>query len=326
MKKLWLLLPVLSGVMWGSAGIFVRTLDAFGFDNCTMIFIRIVVAVILLFIGILIIDRNMLRIKLRDIWIFVVCGVFGILGLNLCYNQAMVGLTMSLAAVLLSMSPVFVMVMATFVLKEKITARKMICTAMAVVGCVLVSGVLESGGVEVSAKGVLAGIAAAFFYALYSIASKLAMKRKYNVFTITFYSMLTGMVVLLPFADWNIMIDFAKASPVGNTVFILVNALATSILPYVLYTLSLSYVDAGKVSILAAGGGAFFGYGVRPVVLFGKTDGAVSRRTCGDDRGPVAALCARKGRQRQRRREGRGESRGATKHLIFRGTESIIVL
>lgn len=254
MKKLLLLLPVLSGVMWGSAGIFVRTLDAFGFDNCTMIFIRIVVAVILLFIGILIIDRNMLRIKLRDIWIFVVCGVFGILGLNLCYNQAMVGLTMSLAAVLLSMSPVFVMVMATFVLKEKITARKMICTAMAVVGCVLVSGVLESGGVEVSAKGVLAGIAAAFFYALYSIASKLAMKRKYNVFTITFYSMLTGMVVLLPFADWNIMIDFAKASPVGNTVFILVNALATSILPYVLYTLSLSYVDAGKVSILAAGG------------------------------------------------------------------------
>ena len=41
MKKLMLLLPVLSGVLWGSAGIFVRTLDAFGFDNCTMIFIDV---------------------------------------------------------------------------------------------------------------------------------------------------------------------------------------------------------------------------------------------------------------------------------------------
>ena len=67
MKKLMLLLPVLSGVLWGSAGIFVRTLDAFGFDNCTMIFIRIVVAVLLLFFGILIIDKSMLKIKARDI-------------------------------------------------------------------------------------------------------------------------------------------------------------------------------------------------------------------------------------------------------------------
>ena len=255
MKKLMLLLPVLSGVLWGSAGIFVRTLDAFGFDNCTMIFMRILVAVILLFFGILVIDRKMLHVKLRDLWLFAVCGIFGILGLNLCYNQAMVGLTMSLAAVLLSMSPVFVMVMATFVLKEKITSRKIICTAMAVLGCVLVSGVLESGsGMELSTGGVLAGVAAAFFYALYSIVSKVAMKRKYNVFTITFYSMLTGTIVLLPFADWDIMWRFAAEAPVGNTIFILVNALFTSILPYILYTLSLSYVDAGRVSILAAGG------------------------------------------------------------------------
>ena len=106
----------------------------------------------------------MLKIKARDIWVFIVCGVFGILGLNLCYNQAMAGLTLSLAAVLLSMSPVFVMVLATFVLKEKITAKKIGCTVMAVFGCVLVSGVLETGtGITVSTMGVLAGIAAAVF-------------------------------------------------------------------------------------------------------------------------------------------------------------------
>ncbi len=255
MKKLMLLLPVLSGVLWGSAGIFVRRLDAFEFDNCTMIFIRIVVAVLMLFLGILLIDRAMLKIRIKDIWVFVVCGVFGILGLNLCYNQAIAGLTLSLAAVLLSMSPVFVMVLATFVLKEKITVKKIACTVMAVFGCVLVSGVLESGtGITISAAGVLAGIVAAFFYALYSIFSKVAMKRRYNVFTITFYSMLTGTIVLIPFADWEIMGRFAAESPVENTVFILVNALFTSILPYILYTLSLSHVDAGKVSILAAGG------------------------------------------------------------------------
>ena len=37
MKKMMLILPVLSGVFWGSAGVFVRTLEAFGFYNFTII-------------------------------------------------------------------------------------------------------------------------------------------------------------------------------------------------------------------------------------------------------------------------------------------------
>ena len=254
MKNFMLLLPILSGAFWGSSGIFVRKLNEFGFDDFTMIFIRVAIAVLLLFFGILIIDRSMLKVKLSDVWIFAVCGVFGILGLNLCYNRAMVELTMSLAAVLLSMSPLFVMVMAAIFLKEKITARKIVCTAMAVFGCVLVSGVLESGhGVTISLSGVLLGIAAAFLYALYSIVSKLATKRRYNVFVTTFYSMLTGAIVLLPFTNWDTIGRFAAAAPVGNTIFILINAIFTSILPYILYSVALAHMDAGKVSILGSG-------------------------------------------------------------------------
>ena len=255
MNKFILSAPILSGILWGSTGLFVRTLSDMGMNSFTIMFSRVFLATIMMLVALLIYDRSLLKIRLRDLWVFLAASLIGTLGLNLCYNESISRLTLSLAAVLLSMSPVFVMVLATFVLKEKITAKKIGCTVMAVFGCVLVSGVLETGtGITVSTMGVLAGIAAAFFYALYSIFSKVAMKRGYNVFTITFYSMLTGAVVLIPFADWGIMVRFVVEAPVGNTIFILINALFTSILPYILYTLSLSYVDAGKVSILAAGG------------------------------------------------------------------------
>ncbi len=255
MKKIMVILPVLAGVLWGSAGIFVRNYNAFGFDNCTMIFIRTLTATVLLFAGILIVDRSMLRIRLSSIWIFAACGLFGVIGLNLCYNEAMVRLNLSLAAVLLSTSPVFVMILASIVLKEKITLKKVGCTALAVIGCVLVSGAPESGGVaDLSVLGVLTGITAAIFYAIYSIFSKMAMKQKYNVFTITFYSMLISTVALIPLADWHVMGSYIAAGPVSNSAFVLANALCASILPYILYTWSLSYVETGKVSILASGG------------------------------------------------------------------------
>ena len=53
MKKLMLVIPVMSGVLWGSAGIFVRTLSAFGFDNFTIITSRFLLAAVILFVGIM---------------------------------------------------------------------------------------------------------------------------------------------------------------------------------------------------------------------------------------------------------------------------------
>ena len=37
MKKLVVLLPVLSGVLWGSAGVFVRDLTEMGMDDYTLL-------------------------------------------------------------------------------------------------------------------------------------------------------------------------------------------------------------------------------------------------------------------------------------------------
>ena len=255
MKKMTLMFPIISGGLWGSAGIFVRKLSYFGVDSYTIISSKVLISLIILFIGLLIFDKSLLKIKLKDAWIFIATGIFGMLGLNVCYNESVNQLSLSLAAVLLSLSPIFVVVLASILFKEKINLRKIGCMLLAILGCLLASGILESTtGMKWSVIGILIGILSSFFYALYSILSKIAMGKGYEALTITFYSLLTLEIVLLPFTNWHIFKDFLIASPVNHSIFMLLNSLCTSVLPYVLYTFSLNYVEAGKTSILAAGG------------------------------------------------------------------------
>lgn len=254
MKQLLYLMPIISGAMWGSAGIFVRKLTELGMNSYTVVSVRVVLAVLILAVWLGIYDRNLLKIKLKDLWIFVAGGVVGMFGLNICYNFAISELSLSLAAVLLSLSPVFVLFMAAILFKEKITSKKVICMTIAIAGCVLASGVLESAStMRWSVKGIIVGTIGAFFYGLYGIISKTAMERGYHAFTTTFYCLFMVMLVVIPLTNWKLVNDVVVANPVKMSVFLVIHSLCTSVLPYILYTFSIRYIDAGMASILASG-------------------------------------------------------------------------
>ena len=253
MKKVATILPVLAGAIWGVIGVFVRTLTAAGFDNLTLVFSRSVFATVLLFIYLFITNREALKIHLKDIWVFIGSGILGMFGLNVTYNIAIKSLTMSLAAVLLSLSPIFVLFISAILFKEKITSKKVACMLMAIFGCFLASGVAEAGIGSVSLAGAFFGLTAAFFYGLYSVFSKLATDRGYGTFTIVFYSVLFVTIVTLPLANYTTIADYVIAAPFTHMIIMIAHALMASIIPYILYSCALIYVDAGKVSILAAG-------------------------------------------------------------------------
>ena len=255
MKRFVLLLPIAAGILFGSSGVFVRTLSEFGMNNPTVLFSRTSFAALCLLIFLLIHDRSRLRLKAKDIPLFLGTGILGMLGLNLCYNEAINTLSLSLAAVLLSTAPVFVIILAAIFFKEPITKKKVLCILLAILGCVLASGLLEQlGGVTVSLAGIGFGVCAAIFYALYSIFSRKATDAGYHTYTVIFYSVLLITIVLLPFADMKTVGVFMAAAPVKNTALLFAHALCTSVLPYIFITLALLHAEAGKVSILASGG------------------------------------------------------------------------
>lgn len=252
-KKLVQIFPIFSGIMWGSAGIFVRGLAENGMDSTTIVATRIYLALLFIILGVFKFDKSLLKIKFKDIWIFILGGLFGVLGLNLCYNFAINELTLSLSAVLLSLAPIFVLIMAAFIFKEKITIQKVVCIILALVGSVFSSGVLESSStMKWSYIGIAIGTLGTLFFATYGIFSKIAIQRGYKPFTVTIYSMLSVAIVLIPFTDWNIIGKIITKNPMEMSSFMFLHSLFTSILPYIFYTISLNYIEAGKASILAS--------------------------------------------------------------------------
>lgn len=251
MKRLFLLLPIIAGSFWGVVGLFVRSLTAFGMNNYTILASRNLVAVLLFVLCIAVYNRSLLKIHPKDVWIFLGSGVLGMLAMNLCYNSAITRLNLSLAAILLSLAPIFVMFFAAILFHERITLQKVGCMALAIIGCVLSSGILEqSDGLNLSASGVAFGLCSAFFYSLYSIFCKIGASRGYHALTVLLYSFLFNTIVASLFADWAQIGQFIAISPAKNIAYMVMHALCAAVLPYILYNISLTYVDTGKVSIL----------------------------------------------------------------------------
>ena len=251
-KKLIIFLPIISGIFWGGGGIFVRILNSFGLGNISIFASRVVLATILLFIGLFVFDRNALKIKLNDIWLFIGSGILGMLLLNLCYNEAAFTVTLSLAAVLLSVAPVFALFLSAIFFGEKITKRKILCLILVLIGCVLVSGVFESS-MNLSLHGVVFGLLSALFWALYGVFSRISTDKGYSTYTIIFYSFLFASLITIPFSDWSMFYSFLMANPITNIPLAFAHTLFTSIAPYVLFTIALRYVENGKATILSGG-------------------------------------------------------------------------
>ena len=254
LKKFALLLPIIAGTCWGCSGVFVRVLDETGFDNITITFSRVFIVVILLGLLILVHDKSLFHVPLRQIPLLALVGMSGYFFFNLCYNAAVLKLSLSLATVLLCTAPVFVILFSSVLFKEKITPLRVACMLAALIGCVLMSGVVESGGLKWSIIGILLGIGTAVCNATSIMSTNEATDiRKLHPLTVQFYSALFALIPMFFLTDYSAIGGFVAESPVTRIPFLIVYALVAALLPNLLFNISFKYVDAGVVSILAAG-------------------------------------------------------------------------
>ena len=243
-------------MMFGSSGIFVRTLTQNGIDPTTLLFLRFSIAIIPLLIAILATDKNLFKINLKDIPLFLVCSLC-IIGLNLCYNHSMNTVPLSLAAVLLSIAPIYVLIIAYFMFGENITSKKLICMILAISGCIMMTGVLEIDLKNLPLLGILSGIGAGLFWAVYLMASKKSIENGKHTFTILFYSIIFISIALIPFSDFGEISNFISINPMLTVIFLILHSTFSFALPYILSTISLNYMDSGTSSIFLSGAEPF---------------------------------------------------------------------
>ena len=242
-KKLFLFIPVICGIFWGSGGVFTRVLNDFGMNSLTIFTARVTLACLMLFLFLIIFDRQSLKINLKDLWIFIGSG-----------NEAAFRVSLSLASLLLSLAPIFALIISAILFKEEITKIKLACLVVALFGSFLVSGYFDGGSTVFSPFGILCGFLSALFWALFGMFSKIASNRGYSSFTITFYSFLIISIAIIPFADWGIFAEYLTTNSSFNVPFAIANALFVGVLPYILFNISLSHIDNGLATILCSGG------------------------------------------------------------------------
>ena len=250
-RALAVLCVLAAGCLWGSMGVFVRHLNAAGLSAMQIVEIRSVITAVLTLAGTAIFRPRLLRIRLRDLWCFAGTGLCSVLFFNFCYFRAMEYMSLSAAAVLLYTAPVFVMLLSALLFREKLSWRKAAACALAVGGCVLVSGV-AGGGTVWSAAGLLLGLGAGFGYALYSIFSRFAINRGYTAVTVTVYTFLFAALGGIPLTDFGPVAQALRAGGAATAGFWLLYAVVTTVLPYLLYTYGLHGVENSVASVIAS--------------------------------------------------------------------------
>ena len=252
MKKIYLILPIIAGIMFGSTGIFVRTLTENGVDSTTLLFLLFSIATIYMIIAIFLTDKSLFKIDKRDIPLFILCGLC-ILALNICYNSSINTVPLSLAAILSSTAPVFVLILEYFIFNEKITRIKVLSVILVLIGCTLVTGLLEENSINISLLGIIAGIGSAIFWAIYSASSRKSIKMGIHTFTILLYSLITITIVLIPFTNFTQITNFVYLNTIPNILFLMLYSLFSFALPYICIIISLNHLDAGTAVILSSG-------------------------------------------------------------------------
>ena len=240
---------LLAGICWGLIGLFSRNLLNSGVTPQDIVLIRNAGGLALLALMLLAADRKAFRISLRQLPWCAGTGLVSVLLFTLCYFSCQQYCSLATAAILLYTAPAFVVVMSALLWREPITRRKLVALGLAFLGCTFVSGVW-SGGLSVNSTGLLLGLGSAFFYALYSIFGRYALRGS-SPMTVVLYTFVFAGVGALLTGDAPGVISALAGD--GRLLALAVGlAVISTALPYVLYTWGLAQVESGKASILAS--------------------------------------------------------------------------
>ncbi|MBQ6465032.1 MAG: DMT family transporter [Oscillospiraceae bacterium] len=238
-----------AGALWGTMGLFTRSLAAIGIGPAGAILVRCAIAALFFALMIALRDPRAFRVAPKDLWCFFGSGVCSLLFFTFCYFNAISLLSLSAAAILLYTAPVIVVLLSAWLFREKLNGLKLAALALAFLGCCLVSGLTRETALPL--RGLLFGLGAGFGYALYSIFARLALDRGYTSSTVNLYSCL--LAALGAGLIWGFSEPFAAMTASWSSVGLcLLAGLVTCFLPYLLYTYGLSRMETGRASILAS--------------------------------------------------------------------------
>jgi len=248
-SRLWFFLLMIFPIFfWASAFILInRLLTELSFISLTIM--RFFIVSIFLIPLIIFQFKKFDKLYKKDIFPIFLLGFFGIIVYHLGLNYGEQYISPGAASLIISTVPIFVVFLAIFFLKEKISYKKILGISISFIGIILIS---LWGTADVSIRidyvsGAAGALLAAIMAALYTIAGKKMLKR-YSALSLTVYAMLLGSIGLIPFINKTLFEQVSGLSYIGWLSLLFLGLLST-IIAYIIWYIALEIKDASELSI-----------------------------------------------------------------------------
>lgn len=232
--------------IFGTIGIFIRNISL---PSHIIALVRGVIGVIFLLTFVLVrggrLDFQQVRKNL--LWLFLSGAAIGFNWIFLfeAYNYTSV----AVSTLCYYMSPVIVMLVSPFLLRERLTAKKSICVLVALLGMVCISGILAGGlpkGDEL--LGIVFGLSAALLYASVVLMNK--QLRDISAFDRTILQLGISAIVLTPYC--LAVTDFSALQITSGTIPMLVFlGIIHTGLAYLLYFGAMEHVPGQTAAMIS---------------------------------------------------------------------------
>ena len=191
--------------------------------------------------------QKLQKLSRRGLLMLIVSGI--LMGLNWIFLfEAYNYTTVATATMCYYMQPTILILLSPIVFHERLTLKKLLCAATAVVGMLFVSGVVEGGGIGAGdIKGIICGLAAAALYASVVILNKLIPLD--DPFEKTAIQLISAAVVLVPYLLATEDFSAIHLSGAALAMTLVVGIFHTGI-SYAMYFASMKELKAQSIAVL----------------------------------------------------------------------------
>jgi drug/metabolite transporter (DMT)-like permease len=242
-KHLPLLAALVSVVLWSSAFVGIRAAGR-SFSPGALALGRLALGTVLL--GVLAWSRPLVRLSRRELALLVLAGLLWFGVYNVALNEAERRVDAGTAAMLVLISPIFIVALAAVFLKERTTPNLLRGGALAVVG-VLVIGFATSTG-QASLVGVILCLVAALSSAIGLVAEKPVLNR-IPALQATWTCCAVGALVCLPYAP--ALLRDIRVAPGGGIAWLLFLGVFPTSIAFTTWAYALARGSAGRLAATA---------------------------------------------------------------------------
>lgn len=231
----------LSMAIFGSVGYFSAKTNL---PSIELVFIRCICACVVLSLVYLFSNGKTETVEKKEIGFSVLCGVFLVINW-VFFFRSFEHMSVTVAVSIYHLAPVLVVLLGSFLYREKITLKVMLTVITCFIGTLLVGGMQDYLSIEsLMSAGLPWAFGAALFYALTTLTGKKIVKL--NPVLTTIIQTGVGVIMLLPLVQWGYFSQLTGE----NWFYILLTGIVHTGFVYYLFFSSLPKLSSGTIAVL----------------------------------------------------------------------------